>query len=62
MAVPKQKTSKARKNQRRANKGLTSGAISVCSQCGETKTPHRVCKSCGFYRGKKVIEVNRSSQ
>ena len=25
-----------------------------CTQCGATIKPHRVCKACGNYKGKKV--------
>jgi len=28
-----------------------------CSNCGAKKLPHRVCLECGFYKGKKVLEV-----
>jgi len=58
MAVPKRKISKSRRDKRKANwfnqmAGNLPG-IGVCSECGELKMSHRVCKSCGTYRGKKV--------
>lgn len=28
-----------------------------CPKCGAVIKPHRVCKECGFYKGKEVIEV-----
>lgn len=55
MAVPKKKTSKSRKNMRRAHDFLAQPAGSVCPQCKEPKLPHRVCPSCGTYKGKAVI-------
>jgi large subunit ribosomal protein L32 len=30
---------------------------STCPKCGESVLPHRACKSCGFYRGRVVIET-----
>lgn len=58
MAVPKRKTSKARRDSRRANTWkLSLPSIVECSQCHEPKLAHRLCKSCGHYDGKKVIEV-----
>lgn len=57
MAVPKKKTSKSRKNMRRAHDFLTAPASSVCPQCKEPKLPHRVCPSCGTYKGKEVIST-----
>ena len=57
MAVPKQKTSKAKRNSRRSHDGLAAPAQSVCPQCSAQKLPHRVCPNCGSYRGRTVIET-----
>jgi large subunit ribosomal protein L32 len=57
MAVPKKKTSKSRKNMRRAHDFLTVPATSVCPQCKAPKLPHRVCPSCGTYKGKEVVKA-----
>ena len=61
MAVPNRKVSKARRDKRRAStwKAVIPG-MSECPQCHELKLPHRVCKNCGFYDGKQVIEVEKS--
>ena len=59
MAVPKRKTSKARKNKRRsAVWKLEVPAMSKCDRCGELKAPHKVCKNCGFYKGVEVLKIN----
>ena len=55
MAVPKKKTSKSKKNMRRAHDAISAPGISTCPQCQEPKLPHRVCASCGTYKGKEVI-------
>ncbi|HEX5774148.1 MAG TPA: 50S ribosomal protein L32, partial [Geomobilimonas sp.] len=52
MAVPKKKTSKSRKNMRRAHDFLTPPNVSTCPQCKAPKLPHRACPSCGTYKGK----------
>ena len=58
MAVPKRKTSKARKNKRRSNVWkLDAPAFSKCTHCGELKVPHRVCPNCGYYKDREVIKV-----
>ncbi len=59
MAVPKRKTSKARRDKRRANWKLTLPGVVTCPNCGEFKMPHRACKACGFYKGKEVISVEK---
>ena len=58
MAVPKRKVSSARQNKRRSNVWkLQAPALMRCPQCGEYKTPHRVCGNCGYYNGRAVVDV-----
>jgi large subunit ribosomal protein L32 len=58
MAVPKKKTSKSRRNQRRAHDAIKfTAATESCPACGEVKLRHRVCMSCGDYRGVHVLDV-----
>lgn len=58
MAVPKKRTSRRRRDMRRAHDSLKfTGAIESCPSCGELKMRHRVCENCGTYRGRKVIEA-----
>lgn len=56
MAVPKRKTSKSRKNKRRANIKLNNPAVVTCPHCHEPKRAHMVCPECGHYRDMEVIE------
>ncbi len=59
MAVPKHKTSKARRDKRRsAVQKLSAPSLSRCSHCGALKAPHRVCKACGYYNGVEVIKLD----
>ena len=57
MAVPKRKTSKARRNQRKANWKLSPLNLVKCPKCGELMMPHRVCKACGSYNKKEIISA-----
>jgi len=54
MAVPKKRTSKARKRSRRANWKLEAPALNTCPQCHRLRLSHRACKNCGYYDGRKV--------
>lgn len=57
MAVPKRKTSKARRDKRKANWKLSAPNLATCPKCGELMMPHRACKACGTYNKKVVLEV-----
>ncbi|HEU0265862.1 MAG TPA: 50S ribosomal protein L32 [Geobacterales bacterium] len=59
MAVPKKKTSKSRKNMRRAHDFLTPTDVSTCPQCKSPKLPHRACPTCGTYKGKEVAKAQK---
>ena len=54
MAVPKKKTSKARRDKRRANTAISVPTMSDCPQCHHTVRPHHACPNCGHYRGREV--------
>jgi large subunit ribosomal protein L32 len=58
MAHPKRKTSKARKNKRRTHLAVQPVTLTKCTNCGEAHEMHAACPSCGFYRGRQVINVN----
>lgn len=57
MAVPKRRTSKARKAKRRTHFKLEVPGMVACSECGELKKSHHVCPACGKYDGKEVVSV-----
>ena len=56
MAVPKKRTSRSRRDKRRSHHALEfRAAVEVCPNCGEIKLRHRLCESCGVYRGRQII-------
>jgi len=57
MPVPKRKRSRARRDKRFANKGIKVKIFTECKNCKEPMMPHQVCKSCGFYKGIKVMNT-----
>ena len=54
---PKRKTSKGRRDRRRAQDALTAVNTTSCSNCGAMRLPHTVCAKCGFYNGREVIQI-----
>jgi len=63
MAVPKRKTSKARRDRRRAgNNNLTAPQLGECPQCHALVPPHTVCKACGQYDGRQVVDLEKKEK
>jgi large subunit ribosomal protein L32 len=60
VAVPKKKKSRMRRDRRRANHDkVTVRAMAICPSCGAPMVPHRACASCGTYKGRQVIDVDK---
>jgi large subunit ribosomal protein L32 len=57
VAVPKRKVSKARRDKRRATHALEAPRLSTCPQCGSPKQSHRVCPTCGTYKGRETAPL-----
>ena len=59
MGVPKKRTSKMRRDRRRAGNNNLRTAVQViqCPKCKEPVMPHRACASCGTYKGREVLQV-----
>jgi large subunit ribosomal protein L32 len=56
---PKGKISKARRDKRRAQSWKISvPALVSCMKCGELTRTHYVCKSCGTYNKRAVINMD----
>lgn len=55
MAVPKQKQSHARTAKRRAQHKISPPTTFACPNCGSPRLAHRVCPTCGFYKGREVV-------
>lgn len=62
MAVPKRRTSKTRRDKRRANWKLVVPGFSECPQCHAVKLPHQICPECGYYKGRAVIEKTKKAK
>ena len=60
MAVPKRRQSKSRRDKRRSQDALTAPTWTTCGNCNEIVRPHHVCEQCGFYKGKKIIEIKKA--
>ena len=57
MAVPKRKTSKARRDQRSSAKFIRPKIFVTCSNCSNPINSHQLCENCGFYKGRKIMKT-----
>ena len=59
MAVPKRRVSSTRRDKRRSNVWkLSAQTLTKCPNCGDLIRPHRLCKNCGYYKGRQVVAVD----
>jgi large subunit ribosomal protein L32 len=58
MMVPARRTSRSRRDKRRSHHALRPSGRADCPQCSEPRQPHRVCRNCGSYRGRSVLETD----
>ena len=59
---PKNKSSKARRDSRRANWKMSAPTLVKCSHCGELMMPHRVCKLAVIMRKSPSLKQNDKRQ
>ena len=57
MAVPKRKTSKSKRNMRRAHDALPTESWVEDANTGEAKRRHHIDLKTGTYKGRQVIEA-----
>lgn len=57
MALPKRRHSKTRGRKRRTFWKLENKNLVTCPQCKSLKEIHHICRTCGYYDGKQVIEI-----
>jgi large subunit ribosomal protein L32 len=58
-ALPKHKVSRHQRGNRRRHQVLSPPVLVVCPTCRTMMRAHRVCKECGYYKGRQVIETKK---
>jgi large subunit ribosomal protein L32 len=57
MGVPKKHTTKSHRDKKRMHIFLKTPCLTICSKCGKLRLSHTVCKNCGYYKGREVLNV-----
>jgi large subunit ribosomal protein L32 len=56
MGVPKKKTSRSRKGNRRGHHHIEAASYVKCDNCGELKLAFSICNNCGYYNKVQYIK------
>ena len=51
------KHTKGKRNRVRSHHALKPARLSVCSHCSASVHSHNMCQNCGYYNGRKVVDV-----
>lgn len=57
MAVPKWHRAKGNQGKRRMHIFLRGVALTSCLKCGKPTRSHIACPSCGFYKGREIVNT-----
>ena len=62
MPNPKRQHSRQRQRKRRTFYKATIPSMGTCPQCQKPILSHRVCPSCGYYKGKAILEIKTKTK
>lgn len=57
MAVPKRRISNSRQGMRRSHHAIKPQQIQYCKNCDQPVVGHRMCSSCGHYKGREIMPL-----
>ena len=57
MAVPRHSHTRSKVGKHRMHLSIKPRVLGVCKKCSKPILSHTVCKYCGYYKGKEVINV-----
>lgn len=57
MGVPRAHSTRGQKGRRRSHLALKKTELISCAHCNKPIMSHQVCKYCGYYKGKEMVNV-----
>lgn len=60
--VVRMRSTKSHTANRRSHHALKSTSFAKCEHCEVLKRRHTVCSACGYYRGKKVLDLVKKAE
>ena len=58
MGLPAKRRTKQSKRERASHFALKTFRLTVCSHCKRNIRPHTACPFCGYYQGRKVLNIS----
>jgi len=55
--VNRMRATRAHRDNRRSHHALDAARVSVCQNCKAAHKSHTVCMNCGWYNGRKVLDL-----
>jgi large subunit ribosomal protein L32 len=55
--VNRMRATRSHRNNRRSHHALDAARVSKCGNCGAAHKSHAICMSCGWYNGRKVLDL-----
>lgn len=62
MGIQKRRHSKARVARSRSQWKAARITLVACPQCHQQMIPHRACPNCGYYAGRRVVQIEEKEQ
>lgn len=62
MAEPKKRLTSTRSGNRQSHNALKTNSYGRCSNCKQTVEGHSICQNCGYYKGKKVLDLGNDKK
>ena len=59
MGLPAKQRTSTSKKQRASHFALKKTTLATCEKCQARILPHHACPKCGYYKGKKVVDVEK---